>query len=109
MPHYLAATPYLRGGLVLAERIAGLLGTEVPLDRLARDAAAQNDEIAELISHDDELGEYVEELEERAELGPDEGVSMAPDGDADVEVEGDVEVDGDDLAAELERYLRGER
>jgi hypothetical protein len=99
VPHYLAATPYLRGGLVLAERLAGLIGTDLPLDVLARDAATQNDEIAELIARDDELEEYVEELEERSAIGPDAGVAEgAPP----------PEVDGEDLAAELERYLRGE-
>jgi hypothetical protein len=113
VPHYLAGTPYLRGGRVLAERIAEVVGLtsgsgdvrpplDAPLARLAREAAEQNDEIAELIAHDDELEEYVEELEARAADGDDEPVG---EGAAPVEDE----VYGDDLAAELERYLRGER
>jgi hypothetical protein len=104
VPHYLAATPYLRGGLVLAERLAAILGTEIPLHSLARDAATQNDEIAELIAHDDELEEYVGELEERAAATDDGALTEEP-----TLFDVDVEVDGDELAAELERYLRGER
>jgi hypothetical protein len=100
VPHYLASTPYLRGGLVLAERIAGILETELPLERLARDAVTQNDEIAELISHDDELEEYVEELEQRA--------AGAPDLDVEQQLP-EAQVSGEELAAELERFLRGER
>lgn len=101
VPHYLSAAPYLRGGLVLAERLAAILGAEVPLAELARDAALQSDEIAELIAHDDELEEYVRELEERAASDLVQGPAGPP--------LGDVEVSGDEIAAELERYLRGER
>jgi hypothetical protein len=99
VPHYLAATPYLRGGLVLTERIATILGTELPLEQLARDAARQVDEIADLIADDDELGEYVGELEARASVPNRDELEPLPES----------EVTGEDLAAELERYLRGER
>jgi hypothetical protein len=106
VPHYLAATPYLRGGLVLAERIATILGTELALERLARDAATQNDEIAELIAHDEELEEYVGELEQRAAgSGDDDGSEV----DDEPQVLPESDVSGEELAAELERYLRGER
>ncbi len=96
VPHYLAATPYLASALVLAQRAVGLLGTQLSLDRLARDADAQSDEIAELLRDDEDLADYVQELESRTDLD---------DVDVDVELPATT-VSGDELAAELERYLR---
>lgn len=98
VPHYLSAAPYLRGAVVLAERIATILGTDIPLDELARDAAVQHDEIAELVSQDEELASYVDELEERAAASPIADDPLPEPG-----------MTGEELAAELERYLRGER
>ncbi|MBA2578427.1 MAG: PAC2 family protein [Euzebyaceae bacterium] len=100
VPHYLAGTPYLAGALAIAERTVDLLGAEVPLERLARDAAAQHDDIAELIADDEDLAEYVTELEERvdAEVGAEESGDLPAS-----------TVSGDELAAELERYLRDRR
>jgi hypothetical protein len=98
VPHYLSGTPYLPGALALAERIAAILGVDLPLGRLARDAAAQTDEIAELLAADDELAEYVAELEART------GIDSEPSDEVP-----DDQVTGDELAAEFERYLRGDR
>jgi proteasome assembly chaperone (PAC2) family protein len=92
VPHYLAATPYLASALALAQRATKLLGTRLPLDRLARDAAAQRDDIAELLRDDEDLAEYVQELETRLDTD-------------DAELPAST-VSGDELAAELERYLR---
>lgn len=97
IPHYLAGTAYLAGALALAERVTGLLEVEVALDRLARDAVAQRDEIAELVADDDDLAEYVRSLEDR-----DEGSGRDVDTD---ELPG-VPIDRDQLAAEVERFLR---
>lgn len=96
-PHYLAATSYLSAALALAERAVAILGVEVPLDDLARDAAAQLDDIAELVAEDEDLAGYVAELERRADergdpLDADE-LPTPP-------------VSGEQLAAEFERYLR---
>ena len=97
VPHYLAGTPYLAGALALAERVVALLGADVPLDELARDAASQRDDIADLVAEDDDLAEYVGELERRDDLddvdGPASELPATP-------------VSGDELAAEFERYLR---
>jgi hypothetical protein len=98
VPHYLSATPYLPGTLALVERIAAILGVDLPLGRLARDAASQTDEIAELLAADEELSEYVSELEARARLEAEPLAGMP-----------DEQVTGDELAAEFERYLRGDR
>jgi hypothetical protein len=93
VPIYLAATPYLASALALAERTVRLLGTDLSLDRLAREAAAQRDDIAELLTEDEDLAEYVRELEIRT------------DADDTAELPAST-VSGDELAAELERYLR---
>lgn len=93
VPHYLAASVYLSGSLALAERTLSLLEVDLPLQRLARDAAGQRDEIAALVAEDEDLAGYVGELEQQLDDADDE-----PD---------IPEMSGDELAAELERYLRG--
>ncbi len=100
VPHYLGATRYLAGSLALAERVAGLLDVDLALDRIARQAAAQRDDIARLVAEDQELAEYVAELERRAPAGDASGA------EANLPAPG---VSGDELAAELERYLRDRR
>ncbi|MDQ3538889.1 MAG: PAC2 family protein [Actinomycetota bacterium] len=94
VPHYLAGTPFLSASLALAERVAGLVGADLPLEELARDAAGQADDIQALLAEDDDLAEYVGELEERfATAHADDNLP-------------DPTMSGDELAAELERYLR---
>lgn len=92
VPHYLAASVYLSGSLALAERTLSLLEVDLPLQHLAREAAGQRDEIAALVAEDDDLAHYVGELEEQLDEAAEE-----PD---------IPEMSGDELAAELERYLR---
>jgi proteasome assembly chaperone (PAC2) family protein len=96
VPHYLSGATYLAGALALAERVTRLLDVDLPLGSLARDAVAQRDEIAELVADDDDLAEYVNELEERTDGDGGGGLDGLP-GDA---------LDADELAAEVERYLR---
>ena len=92
VPHYLAAAVYLSGSLALAESTLSLLKADLPLERLAREAAGQRDDIAALVAEDDDLADYVGELEDQVDEA-----KAAPD---------IPEVTGDELAAELERYLR---
>lgn len=103
VPHYLAGTTYLPGAHALAERAARLVGAGVDLERLGRDATQQREEIDDLVSDDQDLSEYVAELESRVDAeSRDEAVGEPrelppPD------------VSGDELAAEFERYLRERR
>jgi len=92
VPHYLSGTTYLPGALALAERVTRLLNVDLSLGRLAREAVAQRDEIAELVADDDDLAEYVTELEQRT----DDGSGELPAGSYDT----------DELVAEVERFLR---
>jgi proteasome assembly chaperone (PAC2) family protein len=97
VPHYLSGTPFLTATLALTERVLGLLDADVSLDVLARDAATQADDIQALLDEDDDLAEYVAELEQRTPPAPE-----APDNGS----LPDASVSGDELAAEFERYLR---
>lgn len=94
VPHYLAAAAYAPGALALAEHAGRLLGVEVSLADLARDAASQTDDIAEIVAEDEDLADYIGELEARADEA------------AHVEELPAATVTGDELAAELERFLR---
>jgi proteasome assembly chaperone (PAC2) family protein len=101
VPHYLAGAEYPQGSIALADVLFRLLGTSLPLDGLAEQAASQLESLAELLAEDDDLAGYVTELERRA----DEREDL-------LQIQQDSEgVSGDTLAAEFERYLRerGER
>ena len=100
VPHYLAGATFAAGTLALAEAVVDLLEADVSLDELARDAITQRDEIAELVDDDEELSRYVTELEDRMDAAPEDDVSFA-DGELPAP-----DMSGDELAAELERYLR---
>ena len=93
VPHYLSGTPYLTATLSLTERILRVLEAELPLDDLAREAASQVDDIRALLAEDEDLAEYVAELEDRFVEGGDDSLPAAT-------------VSGDELAEEFQRYLR---
>lgn len=94
VPHYLSGTPYLTATLSLTERILRVLDTELPLERLAEEAASQADDISALLAEDEDLAEYVAELEHRFAVHAEDDALP------------DATITGDELAAELERYLR---
>lgn len=92
VPHYVAAMPYPAASLALlhgANRVAGL---DLPVGDLAEHAARTRARIDELISANPEHAAMVEQLEAQAdELST--AVRMSA-------------TSGDELAAELERFLR---
>jgi hypothetical protein len=98
VPHYLGEAPYLPAVLALAQRVVVLSGADVSLDQLATAAAEQRDDIAGAVGEDQDLVEYIAELERRRASEDAEEVVL-PEGD----------VTGDQLAAEFERYLRERR
>lgn len=92
VPHYLAVTPNPKAALALVEKATELIGVSADIDDLTRATVAYEDRVAEIISTDDDVQAYVKLLEERT--------------DEDDEMDtGDIP-SGEDLAAELERYLR---
>jgi proteasome assembly chaperone (PAC2) family protein len=93
-PHYLPQTVNPKVALALLERLRDLLGLEIDTGEVELAARGWEREVNEAIEEDGNLGEYVARLEKAAEQGLIEG------GDAS-EV-----LSGEELAAELERFLR---
>jgi proteasome assembly chaperone (PAC2) family protein len=98
VPHYLAAPPNPPATLALLERVAALCGLDLDLRRLERTAAAWREKVDEVTAADDDVSSYVTTLEERydAEEGSDDswGANLPS---------------GDELATEVERFLREQR
>jgi proteasome assembly chaperone (PAC2) family protein len=92
VPHYVSNPPNPKATLALLRRLEEVVGVPVPLGMLPDQAREWTETIDEMTADDRDMAHYVRELEERE--------------DADAEA-GLTEVDGDTLAAEFERYLRG--
>ena len=95
VPHYLPAIPSAPAALALLESLSGLLGVEVDTSDLERGAAAYQEQVSAAVSQDSDLASYVRMLEDRFDSQVDQGPRYLPT--------------GDDLARELESYLREER
>jgi hypothetical protein len=92
VPHYVAAMPYPEASVALVDGLATTAGLALDTSALQNAAATTRRRIEELIAESDEHMSMVRELESRVdELEP-----MGP------------LPSGDEIAAELERYLRGE-
>ncbi len=89
-PHYLPANANPKVALALLERVRDLVGLEVETRDMQRAAKAWERQVEEAIEKDGNLSAYVRRLEEAADKREDLGEIPS----------------GDDLAAELEKYLR---
>lgn len=89
-PHYLPQTANPKVALALVHRMRTLLGLDLDTDGLERSSREWEREVSEAIEEDGNLADYVRRLEEAADDGG--GYDEVPS--------------GEDLAAELERYLR---
>jgi proteasome assembly chaperone (PAC2) family protein len=87
VPHYVAATPSPKAALALVQRTADLLASPMVVTDLEIAAASYERQVTEVVESDDDVADYVRQLEERA-------------------VDEDDLPTGDALAAELERFLR---
>jgi proteasome assembly chaperone (PAC2) family protein len=93
VPHYLAVSPNPKAALALIEKTVELVGAPAEIDDLDRATEAYEQRVAEMVSADEDVQAYVHLLEERMDDRSDEiDPSELPS--------------GDDLAAELERFLR---
>lgn len=90
VPHYIAATPHPPGALTLVEAVARLLATEVDTTELRAAAAHHRKQVDEAVADHAEAAEMISGLEQLQDS----------DDDAD-----DLP-SGEDLAAEIERFLR---
>ena len=88
VPHYVAQSPSPKATLALVRRVEDLLDVPVPLADLVEDARAWELGVDELAAEDDEVADYVRQLEEARDT------TDLP------------EASGEAIAREFERYLR---
>lgn len=89
VPHYVAGhTPSPKASLALLERLAEITGADVPRGELATEAAAWEASIDAAAADDEEMTEYIRQLERTRDTWD------SP------------EASGDAIAQEFERYLR---
>jgi proteasome assembly chaperone (PAC2) family protein len=95
VPHYLAATPYPAASAALVDALATVAGLELDAEALHVAAASTAGQIDEIVANNEEYQVLVRRLEATFdnEVAPD--FSGLPS--------------GDELAAELERFLRGQQ
>ncbi|MDD2858778.1 MAG: PAC2 family protein [Candidatus Nanopelagicales bacterium] len=88
IPHYVSQPPNPKATLALIQRIEDVVDVSIPITELIEDARAWEMGVDELASEDDEVAEYVKQLEEARDA-------------ADLP-----EASGEAIAKEFERYLR---
>lgn len=98
VPHYAAAMPYPPASIALIDGLSEVGGLSLKADGLRQAAAAHVTRLDELVSQSDEHREMLHQLELQADAETAES-SFAPLNASDLPT-------GDDLAAELERFLR---
>jgi predicted ATP-grasp superfamily ATP-dependent carboligase len=97
VPHYAAAMPYPAASATLLEELANLAGIEVDTKVLRAAAITTRSQIDQLIAASEDHVALVRQLE--AQHDDEQGLSATMFGEIPT---------GDEIAAELERYLRGE-
>ena len=126
VPHYLPGTPSPKAALALVEHCARLLSVVVPVTDLQIAAAQYERQATEAVSSDEDLARYVHQLEvafDTGELDDDDDDEDDEDDDDGFGTVAHPEVvtspgsltdefgnvpTGDDIAQELERFLRGD-
>ncbi|MDQ4106899.1 MAG: PAC2 family protein [Actinomycetota bacterium] len=95
VPHYLPAVPSAPAALALLDTLSNLLDVEVDTAQLARTAGEYREQVSAAVSQDSDLASYVRTLEERYDAHSPGDARDLPS--------------GDELARELESFLRDER
>jgi predicted ATP-grasp superfamily ATP-dependent carboligase len=98
VPHYASALPYPAAAAALLDRLAQMAELSIDTSSLHAAAAVTTTQIDQLIAGSDEHAALVRQLE--LSHDEEEGMSETPFIDL---------PSGDEIAAELERFLRGER
>jgi len=94
VPHYASAMPYPPAALALLDGLMQVAGLELDISELRETARGTRERIDELIANSDEHGEMVRQLEHQIDEE-----QRSPFGPGDLP-------SGDEIAAELERFLR---
>ena len=92
VPHYLPAVPSAPASLALLQSLSVLLKIDVDTSDLEETAASYQEQVSVAVSQDSDLSSYVQMLEERFDSQVEGGERNLPT--------------GDDLAQELEGFLR---
>jgi hypothetical protein len=100
VPHYVAGMPYPAASLALLDGLAKLSGLVVDSEVLAGPAEAARRRVDELLAQRPEHADLVRHLEEQLDAAEGAPEPFAPGGSG--------VPSGEEIAAELERYLRGE-
>jgi proteasome assembly chaperone (PAC2) family protein len=95
VPHYVASMPYPQASAALIDGLASIAGLTLDAGSLRASAEEARQRVDDLITNNPDHTTMVEQLEEAADEV--EGVSLS-----------DELPSGDELAAELEKFLRGE-
>lgn len=92
VPHYAAAMPYPAAGAALLQALDRVAGLSFDADALQAEGRATRERLDELVGNSDEHQALVRQLEEQVDAVEEEG--------------GMTLLSGDELAAEVERFLR---
>ncbi|QIN82612.1 PAC2 family protein [Rubrobacter tropicus] len=95
VPHYLPAVPSAPAALALLQSLSVLLKMDVDTSELEETASSYQEQVSVAVSQDSDLSSYVQMLEERFDSQVEGGERNLPT--------------GDDLAQELEGFLREQR
>jgi proteasome assembly chaperone (PAC2) family protein len=100
VPHYIAANPNVKAALALVRRVLTLLDFSTDLSDLENAAQDFDKRVADVLASDPKMSEYVQRLEERSDEDEEEE-----------EYPGNTDAlpSGEDLARELEEFLRDQR
>ncbi len=91
--HYIAASPNVKAALALVRRVLTLLDFSTDLSDLERASTEFDKRVADVLASDPTVADYVRRLEERA----------------DMDDEDDAQPSDEELARELEQFLRDQR
>ena len=92
VPHYLSSVPSAPAALALLQSLSSLLGTSFDTTRLKSTSEDYQRQVSVAVAQDSDLASYVRMLEERYDAQTESGERNLPS--------------GDELARELERFLR---
>ena len=95
VPHYLPSVPSAPAALALMQSLSKLLGARFDTTHLERTSEDYQRQVSAAVAQDSDLTSYVRMLEERYDTQAAQGIRNLPS--------------GDELARELERFLRDQR
>lgn len=95
VPHYLPAVPSAPAAIGLLNGLSDLLGVQINTEDLEQNAEEYQEQVSAAVSQDSDLASYIQMLEERYDAQTSQGTKDLPS--------------GDELAEELESFLREQR